>query len=478
MKFKIKFMSILAPLLALSAPATADDVLLTSKSGGLTVSGTLLAFDGDTYQVETDLGRITISDSDLTCQGRGCPSPKDRLDVFSLISTDRITRETLLAFLDAYAKDNQKLFTKKGPFSNPTSVELSHRTEGLESIVSFKSDVINLGFSANETGTPIGFDAVQIISSSSALKGRIDTETLRRIWDGSISNWNELGGADQPIRLILPIFAGDLFSTFARFDADLSAENVSPNVEYFLSPEAIIQAVSQSPDTIGLIYESQSSELTVALDLGCSITSAPSDFAIQSLEYPLSYQISMNSDNAFAPRTAKELQAYAQTLNAQTIFTKAGLIPLVGQQIESSYKGKRFADAIAAADKDVGLKALQSFAEFANTATRLATTLYFTPDGRELDDMSFKTLPALIAHLKLPEYSGRTILAVGFSDSQGGANANQTVSLSRARNIQSALGQEGVSVDAIGFGEVAPIGCNTSDYGRMKNRRVKIWVRD
>ena len=55
----------------MTAPASAEDITLISKSGGLTVSGTLLAFDGQTYQVETDLGRITTSDSDLTCQGQG-----------------------------------------------------------------------------------------------------------------------------------------------------------------------------------------------------------------------------------------------------------------------------------------------------------------------------------------------------------------------------------------------------------------------
>lgn len=54
---------------------------------------------------------------------------------------------------------------------------------------------------------------------------------------------NQLGGADKPIRLILLIYADDLFNSFSRFDADIRADNITPDVEYFLSPEAIIDAI-------------------------------------------------------------------------------------------------------------------------------------------------------------------------------------------------------------------------------------------
>lgn len=473
-----KQIAILMSLSAVAFPMSAQDITLVSKSGGLTVNGSLLAFDGQTYQIETDLGRITISDNDLTCQGPGCPLAKDRLDVFSLISTDRISRETLVELLLSYAKESKKLANPKGPFLKPNTIELSHRTEGLESIIAFKSDVINLRFTANGSGTPVGFDAVQIISSAPELGGKIGVDTLRQIWQGDITNWNQLGGADQPIRFILPIYADDLYNSFTNFDPNMSAEKITPSVEYFLSPQAIIETVSQTTDTIGLIYESHPSDLTVALDMGCEITSTPSDFAIQSMEYPLSFQLTLNSNNTFAPRTAKNLQTFAQTPIAQGVFAAAGLIPLVGNQIDSSYLGKRFGDAISAADSDVRLSALQEFKTFTNTASRLATTLYFAPNGRDLDEKSTKVFDALSAHLSGQEYQNKTILAVGFSDSQGGANANQSISLTRARAVQSLFDDRDINSDAIGFGEVAPIGCNDTNYGRSKNRRVEIWIRD
>ena len=204
----------------------------------------------------------------------------------------------------------------------------------------------------------------------------------------------------------------------------------------------------------------------------------PSEFAIQSLEYPLAFPLTMNSNNTYAPRTARNLQAFAQTPPAQDIFTSVGLTPLVGSQIDALYLGKRFGDAIAAADSDVGLTALKEFKTFTNTATRLATTLYFAPNGRDLDDRSSALLDAVSAHLATDAYANQTILTVGFSDSGGGANANQAISLTRARHVQSFLSAQDITTDAVGYGEIAPIGCNDTEYGRAKNRRVEIWVQD
>lgn len=477
MKFGFKKLAVFASLSALAFPASAQEITLISKSGGLTVSGSLLAFDGETYQVETDIGRITISDNGLTCRGEGCPSAKDRLDTFSLISTDRISRETLVNILIAYAKNSKKMAKQTGPFHKPETIELSHRTKGLESIVSFKSDVINLRFAANGTGAPVGYDAVQIISSAPELRGKINVDTLRQIWQGNITNWNQLGGADKSIRLILPIYADDLYNSFALFDPGMTAEKISPNVEYFLSPQAITEAVSQTSDAIGLIYQSSQTDQTIALEMGCEITATPSEFAIQSMQYPLSFQLTLNSNNAYTPRTAQNLQKFAQSPIAQESFTQAGLVPLVGSNISSSYLGKRLGAAITAADNDTGLTALQEFKTFTNTASQLATTLYLAPNGIDLDEKSYKILDALSAHLATDSYNNKTIIAVGFSDSQGGANTNQAISLTRARLVQSLLADRNINSDAIGFGEIAPIDCNDTKYGRSKNRRIEIWIR-
>jgi phosphate transport system substrate-binding protein len=456
----------------------AEDVTLTSASGGLTVSGELLSYDGKTYQVETDLGRLTIADENLTCRGTGCPLPQDRLDVFSLIPSERVDHETIVAVLKSFAKDGKKIFTPKGPFTKPETVELAHRTQGLEAQIAFKSNAINLKFSTDESDTAIGFDAVQIISKSPTLNGQIQAATLRGIWNGTITNWSQLGGPDMKIRLILPIFTDDLYRTISRFDSQISEQNIAQDVEYFLSRDAIRQAINETTDTIGLIYQTSPIDTSIAIETACGIVNAPSTFAIQSMEYPLAFQINISANQNYLPDTAQRFKTYATTPPAQKMFSQVGIVPLVGTAINGGYHGKRFADAISNADRETSISALKSFSSFANNATRLATTLYMAPNGRDLDQRSTKLLAPLASLLKTDVYAGRKITAVGFSDSSGNAKGNLAVSKRRAEVVQAALADLGVTIETNGFGELAPIGCNTTEFGKNQNRHVELWIAD
>lgn len=464
-------------LLCLFAGASSAEVVtLSSASGGLTVTGKLLSYDGEVYEIETNTGPLTLADKGLKCRGSGCPSPQDRISAFSMIPSDRIPRKTLVDILKSFAKDNKKIFTQKGPFNKPDHVELSHRTEGLEAIISFARDDINLTFNTQQSDTAIGFDAVQIIGNAKVLNGRINTDTLRGILDGSISNWSELGGQDREIRLILPIFANDLFKTIARFYPDITPDNITDRVEFFLSREAIIQAIEDDDDAIGLIYQTSPSSSTIAIETSCGIMHTPSNFSIQSLEYPLSFQINISTNKTYLPQSAQRLKAYATTPLAQGLLSKTGIVPLVGEMITPDYQGKRFSDAIKTADRDTTINHLKAFTTFASTHTRLATTLYMSPNGRDFDERSVKLIGALAALLNTPDYANRDVIAVGFSDSSGDAKDNLTVSKRRADFAQAALADLGVTANSIGFGEIAPIGCNTTPFGKSQNRRVEIWV--
>ena len=46
-----------------SGPAAAQDVTLTSRDGGVEISGDLLGFDGEFYRLETIYGELTVDGS-------------------------------------------------------------------------------------------------------------------------------------------------------------------------------------------------------------------------------------------------------------------------------------------------------------------------------------------------------------------------------------------------------------------------------
>ncbi|HHX90478.1 MAG TPA: cell envelope biogenesis protein OmpA, partial [Paracoccus sp.] len=53
--------------------AHAQDVTLSSADGTLTVSGDLIAYDGEYLRLETEFGPLTLDARGLTCTGPGCP---------------------------------------------------------------------------------------------------------------------------------------------------------------------------------------------------------------------------------------------------------------------------------------------------------------------------------------------------------------------------------------------------------------------
>ncbi len=81
----------------------------------------------------------------------------------------------------------------------------------------------------------------------------------------------------------------------------------------------------------------------------------------------------------------------------------------------------------------------------------------------------------------LAEYPNKTVLIEGHTDNIGSEEYNQKLSEQRALAVKNALIQVGVDasrIDTVGLGESSPITDNSTEAGRLKNRRVEIVIRD
>ena len=79
----------------------------------------------------------------------------------------------------------------------------------------------------------------------------------------------------------------------------------------------------------------------------------------------------------------------------------------------------------------------------------------------------------------LQDNPAATVSIVGHTDSTGGANINDPLSVDRAARTRDYLAQRGISPNRVmidGRGEREPIASNDSDSGRARNRRVEISV--
>jgi outer membrane protein OmpA-like peptidoglycan-associated protein len=79
----------------------------------------------------------------------------------------------------------------------------------------------------------------------------------------------------------------------------------------------------------------------------------------------------------------------------------------------------------------------------------------------------------------LTEYSDRTVLIEGYTDSVGTEDYNQGLSERRADSVKSYLAGQGIGsirLSASGKGESDPVASNDSAAGRQQNRRVEVII--
>lgn len=104
--------------------------------------------------------------------------------------------------------------------------------------------------------------------------------------------------------------------------------------------------------------------------------------------------------------------------------------------------------------------------------------LYFESGGAELTLASKAQLPTILASARARK--GGEIVVIGHTDRVGAVEANDALSLQRARTIRQLLVAQGFRpelIDAVGRGERAPIVPTADEIAEPQNRRAEIVVR-
>jgi len=101
----------------------------------------------------------------------------------------------------------------------------------------------------------------------------------------------------------------------------------------------------------------------------------------------------------------------------------------------------------------------------------------FEYDKAELKPGAMRNLQPLISFLK--EHPDRTLEIEGYTDSTGSDEYNQGLSQRRADAVRDFLIANGIAGDRIvarGYGEAYPVATNTTEAGRLQNRRVEVVI--
>jgi phosphate transport system substrate-binding protein len=308
----------------------------------------------------------------------------------------------------------------------------------------------------------IAIDGLAIILNPQNPLNTLNTEQLAQIFNGEASTWEALGGIGGPIHVYARDDQSGTYDTFKELVLNRRSKPLVASAKRFESSEALSDAVSQDPQGIGFIglpYVRQAK--AVAIVDGDSQPMLALNSLIATEDYPLSRRLFFYLPPSGRNPWAKALVDFTQTSKGQAIVAANGFI---AQQVQ----------AIAVQPRP---SMPEDYQAIAREAQRLTVNFRFEEGSASLDNKARQDLQRVVAYLKSHEKLDKQVTLVGFGDAKNDPQRAALLSKLRAMAVRRELVKSGVVLrDIRGFGAQMPVAANTADEGRIKNRRVEVWV--
>jgi phosphate transport system substrate-binding protein len=308
----------------------------------------------------------------------------------------------------------------------------------------------------------IAIDGVAVILHPGNPVRTLTTEQLARVFSGEIRNWQELGGKDGEIQLYARDEQSGTFETFKELVLLKYGRMLYTSARRFESSELLSDEVSHDRNGIGFIglpYVRHSK--AVAVSDGNSRPMLPTIGLIATEDYPLSRRLYLYLPADLVQPWAKALVDFAQSPEGQAIVAQSGFVAQTVQAIKVQ----------ATAQMPVEYQALTRDAE------RLSVNFRFAQGSATLDNKALLDLQRVVEYLKQRNKPDQKVTLVGFGDAKIDSRRAQLLSRLRAMAVRRELMKNNVTLrEVLGFGDEMPVAANDVDDGRIKNRRVEVWV--
>jgi phosphate transport system substrate-binding protein len=520
--------ALLAGLLAAGGGArAAGEVTLRAKGGGLEVRGTVRAYDGIRYVIDTPLyGTMTFDATRIECVGEPCgkrvappPPVYERPDptqpeTIRIQAPVGLPQALLPALVRGYgsatgAKVAQIVGTAPDEIAfrltrddgaligtivvrRPPSAQTGADREPPHVIVTDRAptaeDLRLLGGGPGAARNAVqelllARDGLAVVVSPANPAVAVSIDNLARILSGQVTSWTELGVPGGRIS----VYASDRASgaLAAAVDQLLRPRGLglaTTLIETGSEAEAVDSVVRDANGLAIASFASLQGAKALNIEGSCGLIARPKSFAAKSGEYPLSRRLTLLSPGAARLSLVRGLVRYAASAEAQATLAAIDLIDdaIVAAPLEAHTT--RLAYALNAPANAYDADLIRQLLADLKGASRLDPVLRLTPGG-ELDGRARRELGGIIEFLVRPENAALQVFLAGFSDNDGKLQAGTAASARRATQARQALlaaaqGRiEPSRVTAKGYGPLAPIHCNDSSEHRLLNRRVEIWVR-
>ena len=289
---------------------------------------------------------------------------------------------------------------------------------------------------------------------------KIDLETLSRILSGEITDWKQVTKNWQgPIVIKLEDMGPDFGASAA---GRLLGDREPPeNTAFFTDPVGVADAVSRDTFAIGITQHESLNAKTLALNERGARSVGADDFSISTETYPFTQRLYLYVGSSGADPEARDFADFAISPAGQELVSRMGFTPLRVRAVK----------VLAPTDASTDYRAFGRFAERMNFDVR------FYEGANELDSRAEEDLKRFVEFVRRNQIDKRRIALLGFADNVGARATNIGLAQSRAETVSLALQGLGVTPGLVrSYGDSLPVGSNGDERGRVRNRRVEVWL--
>ena len=308
----------------------------------------------------------------------------------------------------------------------------------------------------------IAIDGLAIIVHPDNPLQVLTTAQLAAVFAGEVRDWAELGGRPGAIVLYARDDRSGTFDTFRELVLAAHGKVLDGGALRFESSDLLSDGVSRDPGGIGFIglpYVRSSKALAIAD--GESRPMLPSAALIATEDYPLSRRLFIYMPPATASEWPRALVRFAHSPAGQALVAEAGFIPQTVQAVRV----------------EPGAEMPEAYRRLADEARRLSVNFRFQEGNAELDNKARRDVERVLDYLRRHDKLRHQAVLVGFGDPKSDPARAALLSKLRAMAVRRELARGGVIFrEVTGLGEQMPVAANSADEGRMRNRRVEVWV--
>ncbi len=478
---------------------------LHAVDGSAIVKGELSEVSDGSYVVKTALGTFRIGLDEAECVGVACPRLDEFDPDFSIqAATDSVSSLTV-ALLSGYAKDlgaNHRIIEAEegrrvieilndGSGERLASIDLrttdesndnSTEPDSVQSALQVFPEQDPLGIIGDEEELLVALDGTAIVAHPDSPISALNKQAIAELFACARTN---VQGLDAPPRLYAPNVSSETFVAFKATVLDAFGIELCDTITRLDTDADIAEAVINDPNALGVVGLDHRSDAKPLAVEECGITYAPTFFNVKAGHYPLTQRILLDAPPlGESSVAAQHFIDFALSDVGQKSLEEEGFIGLNLDSTKTdptSYLSSR----LEVATKSVqNTKLVYQLVEETENAVQLSTTFYFdsgtsnVDEKYGLDNRAQRDLSRLARFIEADVRNGAQLLVFGFADASGDYDINLALSTQRAQSVADKLAILGIPISVVaGFGEEAPIACNSDPVGRAKNRRVEVWLR-